>query len=861
MEYSWVENTSHVCYEEMGGSVSSHFCGLRDNCQGMVLPLFLEITWSTQFRAALYFIGLLYSFLGISIVSDMFMSAIEKITAKTKSIHLASSGDDAPEVIEVPVWNGTVANLTLMALGSSAPEILLAIIGIVGNNFQAEALGPSTIVGSAAFNLLAISAVCIAGIPDGETRRIKQFPVFCITALFSVLAYIWLLVVLVFISKDKIEIWEAVLTFLFFPILVIIAYAADKGWLNVFFCQDSTKLSNKQKQIELGNAQPCESEGMLGGKEYFRGGRLDRDALVGFIKEIKKNTKLSDEDAAVMAASKVVDAQPKSRMWYRIGATRNMTGGRKIQPTLKISDKLKEGIGSLTTHVSEDGTQKVYDAINDDSELPNIEYPDSDAAKSIIEFHASSAAVMENIGTFKVLVCRHGKLTSTVRVRVETIDGSANEGEDYQAVNEFLTFEPNETEKEIGVTIVDDNQWEPDEEFFLKLSLVSGEDTTDLKLGRTSIMEITILNDDEPGTFQFEKRGHLVKESCGSAVLSIVRQNGADGDVTIKWRTVDKTAISGKDYTGGEGEIEFKHGETQRDIKIHVIDDMDFEKDENFEVELYDINNGAKLGKVSRTAVTITNDDEFNSMMSKLMLMTNSNMDEMRVHNETWAQQFKDAMVVNGGDIENASLGDYVMHLLTFGFKLIFSIIPPAGLGGGWPCFFVSLAMIGLLVIVVGDLAGIFGCLVGLKDEVTAITFVALGTSLPDTFASKAAAVNEKTADNAIGNVTGSNSVNVFLGLGIPWMIASIYHAIYNPDVGFVVKAGALSFSVILYAICAIMGLGLIMIRRFVPFFGSSELGGPIVGKYASAAFLLLLWISYIVLSSLQTYGVITNPL
>ena len=59
----------------------------------------------------------------------------------------------------------------------------------------------------------------------------------------------------------------------------------------------------------------------------------------------------------------------------------------------------------------------------------------------------------------------------------------------------------------------------------------------------------------------------------------------------------------------------------------------------------------------------------------------------------------------------------------------------------------------------------------------SAITFVALGTSLPDTFASKTAAVAERTADNAIGNVTGSNSVNVFLGLGLPWMIASIYHA------------------------------------------------------------------------------------
>ena len=83
--------------------------------------------------------------------------------------------------------------------------------------------------------------------------------------------------------------------------------------------------------------------------------------------------------------------------------------------------------------------------------------------------------------------------------------------------------------------------------------------------------------------------------------------------------------------------------------------------------------------------------------------------------------------------------------------------------------------MIGLLTAVVGDLAGIFGCLVGLKDSVTAITFVALGTSLPDTFASKAAATSERTADNAIGNVTGSNAVNVFLGLGIPWLLASIY--------------------------------------------------------------------------------------
>ena len=46
------------------------------------------------------------------------------------------------------------------------------------------------------------------------------------------------------------------------------------------------------------------------------------------------------------------------------------------------------------------------------------------------------------------------------------------------------------------MTIVDDNQWEPDEEFFLKLTLIPGADSENVKLGRTSIMEITILNDD-----------------------------------------------------------------------------------------------------------------------------------------------------------------------------------------------------------------------------------------------------------------------------------------------------------------------------------------------------------------------------
>lgn len=48
-----------------------------------------------------------------------------------------------------------------------------------------------------------------------------------------------------------------------------------------------------------------------------------------------------------------------------------------------------------------------------------------------------------------------------------------------------------------------------------------------------------------------------------------------------------------------------------------------------------------------------------------------------------------------------------------------------------------ALIYIGIVTALIQDLAMLFGCAVGLEDSITAITVVALGTSLPDTFASK----------------------------------------------------------------------------------------------------------------------------
>merc|ERR1719341_1913746 len=143
-------------------------------------------------------------------------------------VHRKDHRTGKTQVIIVKVWNETVANLTLMALGSSAPEIMLSVIEIWAKNFEAGDLGPGTIVGSAAFNLFMIIGFCMYVIPDDEVRKIKHLRVFFITATWSVFAYIWLYLILGPISYGVVEIWEGVVTFLFFPITVYTAFVADR---------------------------------------------------------------------------------------------------------------------------------------------------------------------------------------------------------------------------------------------------------------------------------------------------------------------------------------------------------------------------------------------------------------------------------------------------------------------------------------------------------------------------------------------------------------------------------------------------------------------------------------------------------
>ncbi|XP_040902055.1 sodium/calcium exchanger 2b isoform X7 [Toxotes jaculatrix] len=836
----------------------------------------------------------MYMFLGVSIIADRFMASIEVITSQEKEVTITMPNGET-SVATVRIWNETVSNLTLMALGSSAPEILLSVIEVCGHDFKAGELGPGTIVGSAAFNMFVIIGICVWVIPNGETRKIKHLRVFFITAFWSIFAYIWLYLILSVMTPGVVEVWEALVTLLYFPVCVILAWIADRRLL--FY-----KYMGKRYRADKRHGIVVETEGDLtpnkGGMEMIidgkfppRGGadgtagaaannigvasskELDesRKEVIRILKELKQKYPNKELDQLVELANYyALLHQQKSRAFYRIQATRMMIGAGNV----------------LKKHAADHARRT---AVTDE------EAPEEDdlGICSRISFESAHSQCMENCGVLTLaVVCQGGLGENTFYVDYRTEDGSANAGSDYEYSEGTLVFKPGETCKEIKVGIIDDDIFEEDEHFFVRLLNLRVGDAEGMfesdevgavpkaRLVEPLVATVTILDDDHAGIFTFSERMVRVSESVGTMEFTVVRNSGARGTVILPYHTESGTAKAGEDYEDARGELEFTNDQTTQTLQVRIIDDEEYEKHENFFIVLEEprwlkrgISEGQMspeeeearriaemgkpiLGEHSRLEVVIEESYEFKSTVDKLIKKTNL---ALVIGTHSWREQFVEAVTVSAGDGDDDEEGreerlpscyDYVMHFLTVFWKVLFACVPPTEYWNGWACFFVSISVIGLLTAIIGDLASHFGCTVGLRDTVTAVVFVALGTSIPDTFASKVAAMQDQHADASVGNVTGSNAVNVFLGIGVAWSVAAIYWKIQGKE--FKVEPGSLAFSVTLFTIFAFICMAVLLFRRR-PSIGG-ELGGPRVPRLLTSLLFLGLWLLYILFSSLEAY-------
>ncbi|XP_047221830.1 sodium/calcium exchanger 1-like isoform X6 [Girardinichthys multiradiatus] len=898
-------------------------CGGSTECiQGVILPV-----WKPEnpafadrlARATIYFVGLFYMFVGVSIIADRFMASIEVITSQERKITIKKPNGEKITTT-VRIWNETVSNLTLMALGSSAPEILLSVVEVCGHNFNAGELGPNTIVGSAAFNMFVIMGLCVSVIPDGETRKVKHLRVFFVTATWSVFAYTWLYLILAVFSPGVVEIWEGLLTLFFFPFCVGFAYVADRRLLFYKYVYKRYRAGKQKGMIietegepELPSKVDIEMDGkmlnshgdeLLDGeigcevKDEEEGGR----ELARILKELKqKHPEKEMEQLMELANYQVLTQQQKSRAFYRCQATRIMTGAGNI----------------LKKHAADQAKRATQHDICSEISVNTF--------SSKVFFDPGNYQCLENCGSVVLnVVCRGRDLTTTVCVDYRTEDGTANAGSDYQFTEGTVVFKPGETEKEIRIDIIDDDIFEEDEHFLVHLTNVRviSEGANDHEMNHTDSLAglglpctatVTIFDDDHAGIFTFEEPVVTVSESIGIMEVKVIRNSGARGVVVVPYKTIEGTAKGGgEDFEDTHGVLEFDNDEIVKTISVRIIDHEEYDKKASFYVELQEpcwdrrrwtggfiqtgrdiyrkvqgrdrhalsniisITDGVceevltkkeeeerqiaemgrpTLGEHVRLEVIIEESYEFKSTVDKLIKKTNL---ALVIGTNTWREQFVEAITVSSGDDDDDECGtermpssfDYVLHFLTVFWKLLFAFVPPTDYWNGWACFIVSIIVIGMLTAVIGDLASHFGCTVGLKDSVTAVVFVALGTSVPDTFASKVAAIQDQYADASIGNVTGSNAVNVFLGIGVAWSIAAIYH--YSKGEEFKVDPGTLAFSVTLFTIFAFICIAVLIYRRR-PAIGG-ELGGPRIPKILTSCLFFSLWLMYIILSSLEAY-------
>ncbi|XP_057427190.1 magnesium/proton exchanger [Lotus japonicus] len=508
-----------------------------------------ETALGDYFRVFLYFLGLAYCFLGLSAITARFFKSMENVVKHTREVVEVDPVTKIEVIRHEKVWNYTIADISLLAFGTSFPQISLATIDAIQNlgNLNAGGLGPGTLVGSAAFDLFPIHAVCVVVPKAGELKKIADLGVWLVELFWSFWAYIWLYIILEVWTPNVVTLWEALLTVLQYGLLLTHAYAQDKRW----------------PYISLPIAR---------------------------------------------------DERPED--WVP-----------EETPCFK---------------------QKSHEKV-EYSEIIQVNEEDRDTV-DIFSIHSSNPR------------------DTTMYTRVPQIDG--------------------------------------------------------------------------------------------------------------------------------------------------IIENSDKAKD---------------------------------SMLEDTHLLT------------IWGQQFVDALMLESHESKKMNnvylrIAQICWQLLLLPWRFLFAFVPPCHIAHGWISFICSLLFISGIAYIVTKLTDLISCVTGINAYVIAFTALASGTSWPDLVASKIAAERQKTADSAIANITCSNSVNIYVGIGVPWLIDTLYNFIAYREPLHIQNAGGLSFSLIVFFCTSVGCISVLVVRRLV--FGA-ELGGPRLWAWITAVFFMFLWIIFVVLSSLKVSGFI----
>ncbi|XP_074494393.1 adhesion G-protein coupled receptor V1 [Sebastes fasciatus] len=257
-----------------------------------------------------------------------------------------------------------------------------------------------------------------------------------------------------------------------------------------------------------------------------------------------------------------------------------------------------------------------------------------------------SVRLPEADSTVSLTILRQRGLMGQVRVTYGTLNeaepdpyrtpgvGRATEGRDFVPLLDSVVFLANQSEANITLRVLDDEDPERDESVFVKLisvQLIKGEQerliSNSPSLGpRTDIVAQVIVeaSDDAFGVLQLSASAVSVAEHYVGPIINVTRVGGIFADVSVKFRAVPLTARVSEDYSVASTDVVLLEGESSKSVPIYVINDMVPELEETFLIELINqTTGGALLGELTRAIITILpSDDPFGAFVFQAVPVT-----------------------------------------------------------------------------------------------------------------------------------------------------------------------------------------------------------------------------------------------
>ncbi|MGQ0622026.1 MAG: Calx-beta domain-containing protein [Panacagrimonas sp.] len=184
-----------------------------------------------------------------------------------------------------------------------------------------------------------------------------------------------------------------------------------------------------------------------------------------------------------------------------------------------------------------------------------------------IAFAVADRSVTEGSGPAGIAV-RLSRASSSAITASIRVDGSAEPGDDYAAIDQDVTIPAGETEVTLSLRLIDDGQREDAETVILHLDNPSG-----ASLGSPASHTLTVLDDDGEPLVSFEAERSNYAEGEGLVTVGVMLSHATEQTVRVPF-AVTGTADADDREIRSDSPLEIPAGETGVQIEVRLIVDQ-----------------------------------------------------------------------------------------------------------------------------------------------------------------------------------------------------------------------------------------------------------------------------------------------